>query len=271
MVGALSPGGTFADLRVRIVSAVLMSTAALAPVIIGGFVATLFIAAVGALAGWEFRRVTRGAEGPAPRALFAAAIAIGAGIAHFVSLEAAFGWLAAASAGFVAADRGSVWALVGLATYGAAAPALVALRDLEGFGLAGVLWIAIVVAASDIGAYFAGRLIGGPKLWPRVSPKKTWAGLGGAMVLAMLAGAVFGWTIDSASIWLACLISAIAAVVGQGGDLAESAMKRRFAVKDSSHLIPGHGGVLDRLDAFTAVTLVAVALTFLRGAPVFEW
>jgi phosphatidate cytidylyltransferase len=125
-----------------------------------------------------------------------------------------------------------------------------------------------VVWTTDIAAYFTGRRLGGPKLWPRVSPKKTWSGFIGGVVVGTLAGLLvtvlgqrFGWTAPG-SLILVTLGSAVAAVASQLGDLGESAMKRRFDVKDSSHLIPGHGGVMDRLDGFWAVA-VLVGLGFL--------
>lgn len=123
-----------------------------------------------------------------------------------------------------------------------------------------LLWVLFLVWATDSGAYFAGRLIGGPKLAPRISPKKTWAGLAGGM----LAAALVGWAIRhgqaQGALHLA-MLSALLAVVAQAGDLAESGLKRYFGVKDSSQLIPGHGGVFDRLDGLLAVAPVAAALT----------
>jgi phosphatidate cytidylyltransferase len=121
-----------------------------------------------------------------------------------------------------------------------------------------------VVWASDIGGYFAGRAIGGPKLWPRVSPNKTWAGAGGALVLSALVALVvsrFGWGRLLPLIVLALAVS----MVAQLGDLFESAVKRRFGVKDSSQIIPGHGGLLDRLDGFVAAIVFVALIGFLRA------
>ena len=128
-----------------------------------------------------------------------------------------------------------------------------------------------VVVATDVGAYFAGRIIGGPKLWPRVSPSKTWAGLGGGMACATAVGAIFSSATTGTLIHEVAIVSGVMAVVSQGGDLAESSLKRRAGVKDSSNLIPGHGGLLDRMGGLRAAALVAAILTFLRGKSVFIW
>jgi phosphatidate cytidylyltransferase len=126
-----------------------------------------------------------------------------------------------------------------------------------------------VVVATDVGAYAVGRAVGGPKLWPRVSPKKTWAGLAGGVGCAVAAGGLFSWATTGTNADLVCLVSAVAALVAQGGDLAESGVKRRFGVKDAGTLIPGHGGALDRLDGFLAATLAVAVSTYLHGKPVF--
>ncbi|WP_426407302.1 phosphatidate cytidylyltransferase [Bradyrhizobium ganzhouense] len=156
-----------------------------------------------------------------------------------------------------------VWAATGFAYAAAALLASILVRKDLVHGFSALMFVLLVVWATDIGGYFAGRAIGGPKLWPRVSPKKTWAGAFGgfAASLAVATGfATFG--IGKAVPLL--LVSAILSVVSQAGDLFESAVKRRFGVKDSSHLIPGHGGLLDRLDGFVAAILVAWIIGFLR-------
>jgi len=138
-----------------------------------------------------------------------------------------------------------------------------------------VLWLVALVIATDIGAYFAGRLIGGPKLMPRISPKKTWAGRVGGMAAAACIGALATTLVAGdegrAPVMAVALLSALLAVVAQTGDLAESAVKRNFNVKDSGTLIPGHGGLFDRLDGFL-ITLPALALLVaLTGMSVLQW
>jgi len=138
-------------------------------------------------------------------------------------------------------------------------------------GRATLLWLLAVVWATDIGAYAVGRTFGGPRLAPRWSPRKTWAGLAGGTVCAALTGwATAIWLGISPGLPLA-VVSAGLAIVGQFGDLAESVAKRRFGVKDSSGLIPGHGGLLDRLDGLLAVVPVAALLTVIGGRSLLEW
>jgi phosphatidate cytidylyltransferase len=133
------------------------------------------------------------------------------------------------------------------------------------------LWILAVVWATDIGAYLVGRTLGGPRLAPLWSPRKTWAGLAGGILCAGLVGwATTGWLGISPALPLV-LLSAGLAIVGQVGDLAESLAKRRFGVKDSSSLIPGHGGLLDRLDGLLAVLPVVALLTMIAGRSVVTW
>jgi len=130
-------------------------------------------------------------------------------------------------------------------------------------GFTALMFVLLVVWATDIGGYFAGRSIGGPKLWPRVSPKKTWSGALGGFAASLLVAAAFA-ACGLGKIVPLLLVSAVLSVVSACGDLFESAVKRRFDVKDSSHLIPGHGGLLDRLDGFVAAILVAWIIGFLR-------
>ncbi|SFU74151.1 phosphatidate cytidylyltransferase [Bradyrhizobium arachidis] len=156
-----------------------------------------------------------------------------------------------------------VWAATGFAYAAAALLASILVRKDLANGFSALMFVLLVVWATDIGGYFAGRSIGGPKLWPRVSPKKTWSGaLGGFMASLAVAGGFAACGIGKAIPLL--LVSAILSVVSQAGDLFESAVKRRFGVKDSSHLIPGHGGLMDRLDGFVAAILMAWIIGFVR-------
>lgn len=156
------------------------------------------------------------------------------------------------------------WGLGGVAYAAALFFSVVSLRSSAEFGLVAILFLFAVVWLTDIAAYFAGRAIGGPKLAPRISPKKTWSGLAGGLVGGVGAGlallAAFGVQPRLAHA-LVALGLALAAVAG---DLFESAFKRRFAVKDSGHLIPGHGGFMDRLDGFIAAAVLAVGIGLLR-------
>jgi phosphatidate cytidylyltransferase len=156
------------------------------------------------------------------------------------------------------------WTATGFIYAAAAEIASVQVRLDHTVGFAALMLILLVVWVTDIGGYFAGRGIGGPKLWPRVSPKKTWAGaIGGfAASVAVAAGfAAFGLGKTGPLLALGAVLS----VASQLGDLFESAVKRRFGVKDSSQLIPGHGGLLDRLDGFVAAVVLAAIFGVLRG------
>ncbi len=135
--------------------------------------------------------------------------------------------------------------------------------DVE-YGRVVLFWLLAVVWATDIFAYFAGRSIGGPKMAPRLSPNKTWAGLAGGAAGAMLAGGLTAMWLGAAIGGLV-IVSGALAVVAQAGDVTESALKRRAGVKDSGALIPGHGGILDRVDGLMFAAVGAAAIALLRG------
>lgn len=137
------------------------------------------------------------------------------------------------------------------------AVALIYLREQPSIGFALALWTLVIVWATDIGAYFAGRAIGGPKIAPSISPSKTWAGLAGGMVSALICGAAVASASGLATPFL--IAGAPLAVAAQAGDFFESWLKRRSGVKDSGTLLPGHGGVLDRLDGVVPVALLVAA------------
>jgi phosphatidate cytidylyltransferase len=132
-------------------------------------------------------------------------------------------------------------------------------------GLWLVFFVFAVVWATDIAAYFTGRTIGGPKLWPAVSPKKTWSGAVGGLVVAVLAGTAVAHFAGAPRLVPVMLVAAALSVASQGGDLLESALKRKFDVKDSGRLIPGHGGLLDRVDGLVAAAVVAILIAILHG------
>jgi phosphatidate cytidylyltransferase len=174
----------------------------------------------------------------------------------------ALGLGAATSALLSSRQRG--WTSGGFLYAGAAQMASVVVRLDSATGFVGLVFVMLIVWVTDIGGYFAGRGIGGAKLWPRVSPNKTWAGaiggFGASLVVAL------GFTaLDLGQAWPLLMLAAVLSVVAQLGDLFESAVKRRFGVKDSSHIIPGHGGLMDRLDGFVAAIVLASIFGLLRG------
>ena len=164
----------------------------------------------------------------------------------------------------VLAPERRIWAVAGILYALAASIASTAVRLDPVWGFAALMLVLLVVWATDIGGYFAGRLIGGPKLWERVSPKKTWAGAIGGFA-ASLAVAIGFVALDFGKTLPMLALAAVLSVASQFGDLFESAIKRRFGVKDSSHIIPGHGGLMDRLDGFVAAIVLAALFSFLRG------
>lgn len=161
-----------------------------------------------------------------------------------------------------------VWLIAGLAWLAISFLALIALRADPVAGRSNVIFVLLVVWATDIGAYLVGRTIGGAKLAPRISPGKTWAGAAGGLVAALLVGLLVS---GPGAFGRAAAVAAGLSVIGQAGDLAESALKRHFGVKDSGNLIPGHGGLLDRLDAALAAIPAAALLAILIGHGVVLW
>jgi phosphatidate cytidylyltransferase len=155
------------------------------------------------------------------------------------------------------------WVALGLCYASAALIASVLVRLDQVWGFAALMLVLLVVWATDIGGYFAGRGFGGPKLWPRVSPKKTWAGAIGGFVASLGVAAAFAALGLGKTVPLLLLAAALSCV-SQLGDLFESAVKRAFGVKDSSQIIPGHGGLLDRLDGFVFAVVIAALIGFLR-------
>ena len=138
-------------------------------------------------------------------------------------------------------------------------------------GAYAVLWLFLVVWATDIGAYAAGRLLGGPRLAPRLSPNKTWAGVAGGFVAAVVTGSVLGPALGISSRGLVGALSAFVSLAAQAGDLAESAIKRHFKVKDVSGLIPGHGGLFDRVDGLLAAAPAVALVELFSGGGVLSW
>ena len=159
----------------------------------------------------------------------------------------------------------------GLAYVAVAGAAMLWLRDDPVAGRADVLFLLLVVWAGDIGAYLIGRWIGGPRLAPHISPGKTWSGAVGGLLAAVAAGLVAAHVLSDAATWRVVVIAAALGIVAQAGDLLESFVKRRLAVKDSGHLIPGHGGLFDRLDGVLAAAPVAAVLALTLGRGVVLW
>jgi phosphatidate cytidylyltransferase len=156
------------------------------------------------------------------------------------------------------------WLAAGVLYAGALLAAPLVLRADPALGFWAIIFLFAIVWASDIGAYFAGRALGGAKLWPAVSPKKTWSGAVGGTVTAILAGLVVARLVGLPLAGVV-VVALVLSIVSQLGDLLESAVKRRFGAKDASALIPGHGGLMDRLDGFLTAALAAAMVGLIRG------
>jgi phosphatidate cytidylyltransferase len=140
--------------------------------------------------------------------------------------------------------------------------ALIWLRSDASLGMLAIIFVIVIVIASDTAGFLFGRVLGGPRLWPRLSPNKTWAGMIGALVASSIIGALFLFAVPGASAVRLAAAGVVLSLAAQGGDLAESAIKRHFGAKDSGSLIPGHGGVMDRVDGLVAAAAVVGLATF---------
>jgi phosphatidate cytidylyltransferase len=253
------------NLLLRIIAALVMAPLAIAMAYVGGWLWTGLVtaAAIGLYVEWL---TIIGMRKP-HLVLVGVLILFGVGwvdVGHingiYLSALVVLGVLGVA---LLSSDR-RFWTALGMGYALAASIGSSAVRLDPLWGFAALMLVLLVVWATDIGGYFAGRLIGGPKLWPQVSPKKTWAGAIGGFAASLAVGAAFA-AFDLGKILQTLLLSAVFSIASQLGDLFESAVKRRFGVKDSSHIIPGHGGLMDRLDGFVAAIVLAAIFGFLRG------
>jgi phosphatidate cytidylyltransferase len=255
------------NLLLRVVSALVMAPAAVFVAWLGDWPFVVFwaIAAIAVL--WEWLTLVAGPRYPLMLTSSAVAIAIAALVAwrhRPVTAILVVGLGAIAATVFAPRER-RFWITAGIAYAGGMLLAPILLRADPDYGLSVILLLFAVVWSTDVLAYFGGRAIGGPKLAPTISPKKTWSGAlvgtTGAVLVAVAAASVLGGFDKGTIAAVALLLSAMA----QLGDLLESWLKRRFGAKDASHLIPGHGGVMDRLDGFWAAALIGCIVGVLRG------
>ena len=259
--------GKWADLGVRATSALVLIPAVLLDIWMGGIWFELFVAFLGLLMAHEWTNIVH-QRSSSQFALHAAAVLCAALLPQEIGILPAIGIVMGIAAhGLVAnaySDRDKTFfAYAGIPYVALPVLALVLLRSDTVWGVHAIMWLMLVVWATDTFAYFAGRIIGGPKLAPVLSPKKTWAGLLGGMAGAALVSTLYAvYWLPS---WAALAgVAAALAVVAQLGDIFESALKRRYGMKDSGNLIPGHGGVLDRVDGLVVAGAVAAIIGFAR-------
>jgi phosphatidate cytidylyltransferase len=263
-------------LWLRIVSALVLAPLPVAAIWFGWPWLPLLTGLAAAVMAWEWGRLCRGGQFGRTGILLVAVVLVAVAAAALASpgLALAIALLGAALVLWAARrtrDAEPQWTAFGALWVALPCVCLLWLAGDGPTGRATLLWLLAVVWATDIGAYAVGRTFGGPRLAPRWSPRKTWAGLAGGTVCAALTGwATATWLGISPGLPLA-VVSAGLAIVEQFGDLAESVAKRRFGVKDSSGLIPGHGGLLDRLDGLLAVIPVVALLTLIGGRSLLAW
>jgi phosphatidate cytidylyltransferase len=262
------------ELQLRIVSGLILAVIVLTATWYGGLAFSILSALIGLLIYYEWSTITRlrteqpvaNTVGWIGQAAIAVAVVSGTVGYSLVLLVLFF----AIAIGFVAMRGVSRWFPAGMIYAGLTGIALSSIRGADSVGLHAMLYVFSVVWATDILAYFIGRAIGGPKLAPKISPGKTWSGAIGGAVCAVIAGGLVAWVVSPQSVALAASVAFLLSVCSQAGDLFESFIKRRFGVKDSSHLIPGHGGVMDRVDglifACFAAFLLAGLFSLIKGA-----
>ena len=253
------------NLVMRVIVAAVLAPLAIGIAYVGGvfWIALVTLAVIGLYVEWlmviglarEMRVVACGIV-----ALAIAGVCLAMGRIEIALVILGIGLLATP---LIAPERRN-WVAAGFLYAAAAQTASILVRFDAAKGFVALMFVLLVVWVTDSGGYFAGRGIGGPKLWPRVSPKKTWAGAIGGFAAGLIVAACFA-ALDLGRTGPLLLLGGMLSIVSQLGDLFESAVKRRFGVKDSSHVIPGHGGLLDRLDGFVAAVVVAAIFGLLRG------
>ncbi|HEX2654442.1 MAG TPA: phosphatidate cytidylyltransferase [Xanthobacteraceae bacterium] len=264
-----NPGGgsRHRELGLRIASAAVLAPVAVGVAYVGGwtFAAFWLAAAIGVF--WEWTGLVASAPkhlvvGIGSAVLAVAAVLIESGRPGLAVIAVGTGMVLIAV--FVSAEK-RFWTAAGIAYAAVMLAAPLVLRRDASLGFLAVIFVFAIVWSTDILAYFVGRFVGGPKLWRAVSPNKTWSGAVGGTLCAILAGSALAFQAGLDHVLAITPVIFGLSVASQLGDLFESALKRRFGAKDAGHLIPGHGGLMDRLDGFVTAALVAALLGLLRG------
>jgi phosphatidate cytidylyltransferase len=262
---AFVPRGS--ELALRVGSALVLVPLAIGTAYLGDWPFILVWSAAAMLVLWEWMSLVAGADrrfvlmtGAASLALASALVASGLFLAAIIVL--AISMLAVAS--LAPAER-RMWVAGGIPYAGAIGVAPIVLRSDDAYGFLAVIFLFAVVWSTDIAAYFAGRALGGPKLVPRVSPNKTWSGAAGGTLGAVAIALMLAKAAGLSGLFAIAMLAVVLSVCAQAGDVFESFLKRSFGVKDSGHLIPGHGGLMDRLDGFLTASVAAALIGLARG------
>jgi phosphatidate cytidylyltransferase len=268
--------GAWHPLLLRVVSALVMIAVVAGAVVLGPPYFDLFIGVSAVVLAWEWVRLCGARDLLLPLCLLAAAVV--AAVALAATTRALYGLAACAGGSALLWGLGSVarwehrdWLALGALYVGLPALAFVWIAHDPHGGRLTIAWMIATVAATDTGAYFAGRLVGGPKLAPAVSPNKTWAGLAGGIACAAAVGAAWSAAAGIAGPGLLAVKGLILGAISQAGDLFESGIKRRFGVKDTGGIIPGHGGLFDRVDGHIAAAVTVAAFNWATGSGVLTW
>ena len=251
------------DLSVRVISGVVMFVVGAIGVVLGGVWFQMLVVFVTAVMVWELWMMIA-PDRPTPGMLLAALLAsVMSGQLLDESIVGLLMFLIVPLIGAYSVKVEKRWFFIFALGIQAAGWGLVQFR--EDYGFIWIIWLMLVVVASDTFGYLVGRTIGGPKFWPKVSPKKTWSGTAGGWISAGIVGFIF--TLFTNAGLTIILISMVLAFASQMGDIAESALKRRMKVKDSSTLIPGHGGLFDRFDALLGASLFMLLVAYVFNVP----
>ena len=252
------------DFGQRVISGLVMAAVAALFTFSGVTTFSVLVVVVALLLSWEWGRLVHGRDADV-------VVAIHVGSAGAAAALAAFGYvglgllalpIGAILAMVLSLGRNSAYSALGVFYAGLPAVTLIWLRSDPTLGLLAIIFIIVIVVASDTFGFLSGRVLGGPRLWPRLSPNKTWSGMIGALVASSIIGALFWFAVPGASAVRLAATGVVLSLAAQAGDLAESALKRRFGAKDSGSLIPGHGGVMDRVDGLIAAAAVVGLATF---------
>ena len=255
------------NLTLRILSSLVLAPLAIAAAYFGGVGFMAFWAIAALIVLWEWDTLVCAQDRNSVLAtgaavLVGAALLLALGRPGVAIALIALGSLAVAA---LASNVRRLWCAAGLVYAAAILIAPVLLRHDESLGFAAILFLFVIVWLTDITADFVGRAVGGPKLMPRVSPNKTWSGAVGGTVAAVIGGVIVAMQFGIAGLVSVAAIALVLSVVSQAGDLAESAIKRRLGAKDASQLIPGHGGLMDRLDGFVAAAAAGALIGLVQG------